>query len=352
MMINYSNKIVQSDMQQITAASYIDWQKLNGKTVLITGVNGMLATYIVYVLAYLNRYYDAGITILATARNIKKAKERFWGLEGHYHFELIEYDVNNPFDYGGNVDYIIHAASNASPRFILNDPVGIIKANTIGTMNLLEFAKDKNVTNFLFLSTREIYGKSIEDNIDEQAYGAFDILESRACYPESKRMAETMLQSYYDQFAIPYTVARLAHSYGPGMELANDGRIMSDLLNNVVRREDIVLKSDGSAERAFCYLSDAVTGLFTVLLNAQKCQAYNVANEDEPIMIRDLAQLLIDSFPNRQLELIFDIPKVMGKGYSRMGRTKLNTKKLESLGWHKEVSLKEGIKKTVESFEE
>ncbi|MGV3028764.1 NAD-dependent epimerase/dehydratase family protein [Streptococcus hyovaginalis] len=351
-MINYSNKIVQGDMQKITAATYIDWQKLNGKTVLITGVNGMLATYIVYVLAYLNEYYDAGITILATARNFKKAKERFLGLEGHHQFELIEYDVNSPFAYDGSVDYIVHAASNASPWFILNDPVGILKANTLGTMNLLEFAKTKNIQNFLFLSTREIYGKAISNDIDETSYGSFDILESRACYPESKRMAETMLQSYYDQFAIPYTIARLAHSYGPGMELANDGRIMSDLLYNVIQKDDIILKSDGRAERAFCYLSDAVTGLFTVLLNAQKCQAYNVANEDEPIMIRDLAQLLIDSFPNRQLKLIFDIPKVMGKGYSKMGRTKLNTKKLESFGWHKEVSLKEGIKKTVESFEE
>ncbi|MGT2832081.1 NAD-dependent epimerase/dehydratase family protein [Streptococcus halotolerans] len=350
-MINYSNKIVQSDMQQITAATYIEWQKLYGKTVLITGVNGMLATYMVYVLAYLNEYYDADITILATARNLKKAKERFLGLEGHYHFELIEYDVNNPFAYDGPVDYIVHAASNASPRFILNDPVGIIKANTIGTMNLLEFAKDKNVTNFLFLSTREIYGKSIEDNIDEQAYGAFDILESRACYPESKRMAETMMQSYYDQFGIPFTIARLAHSYGPGMELVNDGRIMSDLLNNVVRREDIVLKSDGSAERAFCYLSDAITGLFTVLLNGDNGQAYNIANEESPIMIRDLAQLLLSYFPERHLNLVFDIPKEIGKGYSKMGRTKLDTSKLELLGWKKDVSLEVGIKKTIESFE-
>lgn len=350
-MISYNNKIVQKDLRNIVSASYIDWQKLQGKTVLITGVNGMLATYMVYVLAYLNQYQEADITILATARNIEKAKERFHHLESMTGFHLLKYDVNDTFVYEASVDYIIHAASNASPWFILNDPVGIIKANTIGTMNLLEFAKNKSVTNLMFLSTREIYGKAIKDDIDEEAYGAFDILESRACYPESKRMAETMLQAYYDQYQIPFTIARLAHSYGPGMELANDGRIMSDLLNNVVSEEDIVLKSDGSAERAFCYLSDAITGLFTILLNGKICQAYNVANEDEPIMIRDLATLLVDTFAERQLNLVFDIPKEMGKGYSKMGRTQLNTSKLEALGWTKTISLKEGVIKTVESFE-
>ncbi|WP_316606567.1 NAD-dependent epimerase/dehydratase family protein [Streptococcus pluranimalium] len=350
-MISYNNKVVQDDLKNILSATYIDWQKLEGKTVLITGVNGMLATYMAYVLAYLNEHKNARITILAGARNIAKAETRFLELKSHEFFNLIYHDVNNPFDYDGTVDYIIHAASNASPRFILEDPVGIIKANTIGTMNLLEFAKDKDITNFLFLSTREIYGKSIKDNIDEQAYGAFDILESRACYPESKRMAETMMQSYYDQFGIPFTIARLAHSYGPGMEIANDGRIMSDLLNNVIRKEDIVLKSDGSAERAFCYLADAVTGLFTVLLNGDNGQAYNIANEESPIMIRELAELLVSSFPERHLNLVFDIPKEMGKGYSKMGRTQLDTSKLEELGWKKDISLEVGIKKTIESFE-
>ncbi|MDG3142204.1 NAD-dependent epimerase/dehydratase family protein [Streptococcus suis] len=350
-MISYNNQIVQDDLQAIVSATYLDWQQLQGKTVLITGANGMLATYMVYVLAYLNEHHQADICILATARNLEKAKKRFLGLDDVAGFQLLQHDVNVDLVYEGDVDYIIHAASNASPRFILSDPVGIIKANTLGTMNLLEFAKEKSLSNFLFLSTREIYGKAIKDDIDEEAYGAFDILESRACYPESKRMAETMLQAYYDQYRIPFTIARLAHSYGPGMELANDGRIMSDLLHNVVSKEDIVLKSDGSAERAFCYLSDAVTGLFTILLKGEIGQAYNVANEDEPIKIRDLAQLLIETFPERQLNLIFNIPKEMGKGYSKMGRTQLDTRKLEQLGWTKKMSLQEGVQKTVESFE-
>lgn len=349
-MISYTNTVVQNDMKAIISEKNITWEKLLNKTVLVTGANSMLATYMIYTLAYLNQVKKMNIRILASARNIEKAKARFSDLLDYDNFELMEHDVNLPFHYDGEVNYLVHAASNASPRFILNDPVGIIKANTLGTLNLLEFSKEKSVDNFLFMSTREIYGKSISNDIDEEAYGAFDILESRACYPESKRAAETLLKAYYDQYKVPFTVARLAHVFGPGMEVANDGRIMSDLINNVLNNEDIILKSDGSAERAFCYLSDATTGLFTILLNGEIGQAYNIANEDEPIMIRDLAQLLVDLFPLKGMKVVFDIPKTENAAYSKMGRTHLNTEKLEKLSWTRQTSLKSGIEKTIQSL--
>lgn len=350
-MISYSNSIVQRDLQTIISDHSIAWEKLNQKSVLITGANSMLATYMIYTLAYLNQIEDRNITIIASARNLEKAKLRFKDLVEDDKIILIQHDVNETLVYEGKVDFIVHAASNASPHFILTDPVGIIKANTLGTLNLLEFAKTKATENFLFMSTREIYGKAIQEVIDEEAYGAFDILESRACYPESKRMAETLLRSFSDQYQLPYTIARLAHVYGPGMEVANDGRIMSDLIHNVLLSEDIILKSDGSAERAFCYLSDATTALFLILLNGENGQAYNIANEDEPIMIRDLAKLLVETFPTKGLKVVFDIPQETSKAYSKMGRTRLSTKKLEAIGWQRQVSLKEGLIKTVEGFE-
>ncbi|SUO89529.1 NAD-dependent epimerase/dehydratase family protein [Streptococcus uberis] len=351
-MINYSNRIVQEDLKTIISDKTVAWDKLNQKAVLISGANSMLATYMIYSLAYLNQFEDRNIIIIASARNLDKAKERFKGLIDENKIILIQHDVNQPLQYDGPVDYIVHAASNASPHYILTDPVGIIKANTLGTLNLLEFSKAKDIENFLFMSTREIYGKAIQEVIDEEAYGAFDILESRACYPESKRIAETLLKSYSDQYQVPFTIARLAHVYGPGMEVANDGRIMSDLIYNVLQSEDIVLKSDGSAERAFCYLADATIALFLVLLNGESGQAYNVANEDQPIMIRDLAKLLVETFPEKKLKVVFNIPKETSKAYSKMGRTRLSTKKLEAIGWMRSVELKKGLEKTVKSFEE
>ncbi|MGT2932489.1 NAD-dependent epimerase/dehydratase family protein [Streptococcus catagoni] len=351
-MINYSNNIVQKDLQQIIGDTSVSWEKLANKTVLITGANSMLATYMIYTLVFLNEAKHLNISIVATARNLEKAQQRFGELVSGHKIDLLEYDVNLPLTYDQDVHYLVHAASNASPQFIMKDPVGIFKANTLGTLNLLDFSQQKSLENFLFMSTREVYGKSISDDIDEESYGPFDILESRACYPESKRAAETLLRSYYDQYGIPFTIARLAHVYGPGMEVNNDGRIMSDLVNNVLRNEDIILKSDGSAERAFCYLSDATCALFLILLDGEIGQAYNVANEDEPVMIRDLADLLVKLFPEKGLKVVFDIPKETSKAYSKMGRTRLNTKKLEKLGWHRDFSLIDGIKNTILSFEE
>lgn len=350
-MINYQNRIVQEDMSTIVSQSYIQWDRMTNKSVMITGANGMLATYMVYVLAYLNETQNANIKIIATARNIEKAKARFSDLSKMSNFELIKHDVTENVNYESNVDYIVHAASNASPRFILEDPVGIINANVIGTLNMLKLAEAKKTTNFLFLSTREIYGKSVQDKIDEEAYGGFDILATRACYPESKRMAETLLKSYSEQYGVPFTVARIAHSYGPGMVFDNDGRIMSDLLSNVLHNEDIILKSDGSAERAFCYLSDAVSALFLTLLQGVNQNAYNVGNEDSPVQIRDLASKLVELFPEKAIKVVFDIPKNMSAGYSKMGRTYLDTTKIENLGWEKVVGLEEGLKRTIQSVE-
>ncbi len=187
--------------------------------------------------------------------------------------------------------------------------------------------------------------------MSENDYGGFDILAARACYPESKRMAETLLMSYYLQFGIPFNVARIAHTYGPGMEIGNDGRIMNDLISNVVNSQDIILKSDGRAERAFCYLADTTTALFFILLNGASAQAYNVANEDEPIMIRDLAHKMVELFPEKGCSVVFDIPKTMSSAYSRDGRTVMEMTKIEHLGWQRQVRLDQGIKKTVESFE-
>ena len=349
-MITFENRIVQEDLKGIISASYLNLEKLRGKTILITGVSGMLATYLAYTIYYLNIHENFQTKIIGTARNMEKANAKFQNLSKEY-FELIQHDVTEPLEYEGVIDYIIHAASNASPKFISTDPVGIIKANTLGTMNLLELSRKKTIQNFLFLSTREIYGKSIKNSLTEQDYGGFDILSPRACYPESKRMAETLLESYAVQYKIPYTVARIAHSYGPGMEVNNDGRIMSDLISNVVNSEDIILKSEGTAERAFCYLSDATTALLTILLNGDFGQAYNVANEDEPIQIRDLAQKLVTLLPERGLKVKFDIPKSQSTAYSTDGRTVMDMSKIEKLGWQRVVTLDSGLKKTIESFE-
>lgn len=350
-MFLYDKPVVREDMNDLISRDYIPFEELRGKTVLVTGATGMLAYYFTLGLMHLNYEKDYGIRVIALVRNKKKAQAKFEGFLGDSNFEILAQDVCEKISIEGDVDYIFHAAGAASPYFIKNDPTGIIAANTEGTVNVLELAREKNVTNIVYPSTREIYGK-VEgvDFIKETDMGVFDPLDARSCYPESKRIAETILKSYNVQYGVPFTVLRIAHSYGPGMIIESDGRVMADFISDAVNSRDIVLKSEGLAERAFCYVTDAVAAIFTAMLKGECGQAYNLANETEPTAIRDVAQMLSDLFPERNIKVIFEIAKDTG-AYCNYARVGLDTAKLEALGWKPIVKLVDGLKKTVISFD-
>lgn len=348
-----SGKTIILDDMQLLKKDNIPYEKMRNKTILITGATGMLAAYVVHFCMYLNETEEYGIHVLALVRNKEKALKKFAEYEKNPNFELLVQDVCDEIRYDQRIDYIVHAAGNASPTFILEDPVGIIKANTIGTMNVMELSRKNKGIRVVYTSTREVYGKmsNTVEMIEEDQFGCLDPMERRACYPESKRIAESILQSYYFQYGVESVSLRIAHSYGPGMIINNDGRVMADFISDVVNRRNIVLKSTGDAVRAFCYITDAVSAILLAMLAAPSGEAYNVANETEPKPIREVAQMLVNLFPERELEVIFDIPEQMSLGYSKMGRTELSTKKIEHLGWTPKISLAEGMKKTVLSFE-
>lgn len=354
--MNYKNSIVQNDMKELADQSDIPVNLLQNKKILITGANGMLATYLIYFFMYLNEKKHLDIEIFAVSRNKKKAEERFQFFLADDRFHLLIGDVCNRLEIGNkkNIDYIIHAAGNASPHFIMNDPVGIIKANTLGTLNVLEFAKENNCSRVLYTSTREIYGALPESVklISEEKYGVINPTQLRNCYPESKRLSETLLESYRFQYNIEYVTVRIAHSYGPGMTIENDGRVMADFISDTIHERNIVLKSKGEMERAFCYITDAVSGILFALLVGQSGNSYNLANETEPISVRKVAELLVQLFPGTDRKVEFKIPEQADEGYSKIERTKLDTRKLEALGWKSRIALKEGLTRTVQSFKE
>ncbi len=346
----YLNKYVTEDMEDIIVRDYIPFDKLFHKTVLITGANGMLAYYFTCVLMHLNKTKNAGIKVVALVRSYNKAKEKFKGFLDDVNFVLINQDVCEPIGFDGKVDYILHAAGSASPKFIKSDPVGIINANTKGTESVLEFARKKGVTNILYTSTREVYGEICgKEWIEETDMGTTDTLEARSCYPESKRMAEQIFKSYSIQYNVPFTLVRIAHSYGPGMDINNDGRVMSDFISDTVNNRNIVLKSDGTAVRAFCYVADAVSAMFAVMLKGENGNAYNISNEEEPIMIRDAAKMLAELFPEKNISVMFE-KSADTSGYCNYARVGLSTKKLRELGWTPKVTLKDGLFRTVSSF--
>ena len=342
------SEVIIEDLQRMSEV-HLPWRELDGKTVLVTGATGMLASYVTWLLLYLHENAGINITVIALCRNRQKAEQYFGSYLAKSYFHLLIQDVCTPIAYEGKVDYVFHLAGNASPYFINTDPVGIMKCNLIGTINVLEMARVAGVSKIIFASTREVYGKNEEvELMDEQAYGTLSPMDDRSCYPESKRAAETLLRSYHLQYGVNFNAIRIAHSYGPTMTLENDGRVMADLMGDVVAGRDIVLKSSGEAVRAFLYITDAVVGMFTVLFHGQTAKAYNLANETEPISIRNLAQLLAASSKNTTIQMV--VSECEQKGYCAYRRTALDTSAIEQLGWKPMVSLKAGIGRVLHYF--
>ncbi|MBL7733074.1 MAG: NAD-dependent epimerase/dehydratase family protein [Chitinophagaceae bacterium] len=342
--------IIDADINNVLGAE-LPWEYFYGKTVVITGANGFLPAYMLRTLYALNAQQpSAKIKIVAIVRNRDRFLKQFNDIPGIGEVELVIQDISDPLRYEGPADIIIHAASQASPKFYGTDPVGTLAANTIGTYNLLKFAVSKKVSRFLYFSSSEVYGSvSNQEAIAEQHYGTVDPLHVRSCYAESKRMGETMCISFSAQYSLPVVIVRPFHTYGPGLDLA-DGRVFSDFVSNVVHGKDIAINSDGSAVRSFCYLSDAAQAFFTVLLKGEPGNAYNVGNPVQSVSIRQLAKEVVSIYPEKGIRANFAAPPATGYISSAFNKLIPDISKLEALGWQPATTIREGFKRTIDSF--
>lgn len=344
--------IVEQDMSLI-ASQPLPWSELAGKVVLITGASGFLPAYMVEVLLWLNEHVivENPAKVIGLVRNGKKADERFAAFRGRSDLKLVVQNVCEPLQVDGPIDYIIHAASQASPKYYGVDPVGTLSANILGTYQLLELARLKNSQKFMFFSSGEVYGNVSGGLTNEKSYGHLDPLDVRSCYAESKRMGENMGVCWQYQFGVPFVIVRPFHTYGPGMDLS-DGRVFADFVADIVARRNILMKSDGSAIRAFCYLADAIAGFFTVLFKGIPGQAYNIGNSNGEISIINLAGLLVSLFPERKLSVLKrDMPEESSYLVSPVNRICPDISKVKGLGWEPTTGLSEGFSKTIRSFE-
>jgi nucleoside-diphosphate-sugar epimerase len=349
-MIN--NSIIYEDIQTILSED-IEWDYLNGKTILVTGASGFIPSYILYTLLELNnlKFKNNPMKILTLVRNKEKATKKFLQIISGENFRLIVSDISQPMQLNERIDVIIHAASQASPKYYGTDPVGTLKANTIGTANMLELARNSGVENFLYISSGEVYGvlDGSLNVITESYTGNVDITDVRSCYAESKRMGENMCVCWSYQYGFHVNMLRLSHTYGPGVEL-DDGRVFADFVRNVIHNEDIVLNSDGKAKRSFVYITDMIEGLFRVLINGENRNAYNIAADSET-EIRELALMLCGLYPSKKLSVKFN-ESVMSTGYIRSASTRaaLSTDKLKKLGWKQKVMPEQGFHRMIESY--
>ena len=346
------NQIIHEDLETI-ASSDLPWGNLADKTIMVTGGSGFLASYLVKSLLVANDINSLNLKVICVVRNLHSVQIRLTSYLAHPSLVVVKHDISTPLptDYPA-ADFIVHSASQASPKFYGVDPIGTLMANTVGTMYLLEHAVRTQASRFLFFSSGEVYGLPVSSDqpVTELDFGYVDPLQTRSCYAESKRIGETMCAAWAQQHMLHTSVVRPFHTYGPGM-LLDDGRVFADFVADVLACRDIVLKSDGLARRPFCYISDATKGFLTVLLKGGATQAYNVANPDAEISMLDLAHTLAGLFPDRGVGVRFDVqPASNSYLKSPIIRSCPSIAKINTLNWQPKTGVSEGFRRTIQSF--
>jgi UDP-glucuronate decarboxylase len=350
-MNNQNFKRILREDAKVIASELLNWSLLKNSRILLTGGTGFIASYFIKILYHLNEEKNLNIKLDCIVRDIEKAKKVFCNKIYDSDFLNIKaLSILDPIQLNPEYDFIFHAASIASPKFFESDPIGVVTPNTIGTIRLLEFAEKNNLKKFIFFSTTGVNGHINDDlrPIPENVYGALDPTLIENCYLESKRMGENLCFAWHKQKSIPIQIVRPAITYGPGVQL-DDGRSYADFIKAMVTNKDIILYSDGSAIRNFCYVADFITGLFYVIFKGSIGEVYNLSAETE-YSIKELAELLTTKiFPEKNLKVIY---KKNEKEFLRVNfrKTTVSTQKARSLGWSIKFSIEEGLRRTVESY--
>lgn len=347
------NTIIAEDMEMIYQ-SRVHWDEFNEKVVYVTGSTGMLASYLIMFLIYLKKEHYINVNIVAGIRNRDKAK----GLFGEYIdagiVRLYDVDILEPIQHDTRIDYIIHAASLASPQYYGKLPVETILPNVVATYNILEYARQNRISGMLFFSTGDVYGTVLKgDGIKENDIGFLNYLDTGSFYAESKRCGEAMCRAYWLEYGVPAKFVRISHTYGPNMNWQHDTRVFAEFVKNIINGEDIVMKSDGSAKRPFCYITDNITGIFKILLEGNCGEAYNVGNENTYISIKNLANKLACLFPEKNIKVVTEARNMQGYAANKEQRSStMVTCKTRELGWKPHIGIEDGFRRTILSIEQ
>ena len=324
----------------------LPWDKLKGKTVLVSGGAGMIGSCLIDAVMYKNGHDGLGCSLIALGRDREKLQKRFSSYAGNMSFRTICGDVNETLDIAGPIDYILHLASHTHPVAYATDPIGTITANIIGTQNMLELAA-KTGARFLFASSVEIYGENRGDTerFDESYCGYIDCNTMRAGYPESKRCGEALCQAYISQKGVDAVIARLPRVFGPTMQMS-DSKAIAQFIKKAAAKEDIVLKSAGEQLYSYAYAADAVSGLLTVLLMGERGGAYNIAGGDSAVTLKTLAETAAEAAGRK---VVFQAPdSVENRGYSKATKAVLDGRKLMRLNWAPKYTVQAGLVRTVD----
>jgi len=305
------------------------------KKVLITGAAGFLGSHLC------DRFIKEGFYVIGMDNFITGDKKNISHLSNNPHFEFIEHDVTEFIKIEGELDYILHFASPASPIDYLKIPIQTLKVGSLGTHNLLGLAKAKKAR-LLIASTSEVYGDPLVHPQTEDYYGNVNTIGPRGVYDEAKRFQESITMAYHRFHGVETRIVRIFNTYGPRMRL-NDGRVIPAFMGQALRGEDLTVFGDGMQTRSFCYVDDQVEGIYRLLFS-DYANPVNIGNPNE-ITIKDFAEEIIKLTNTNQKIIYKELP--VDDPLQRQPDTSL-AKKL--LGWEAKVDREEGMQKTFNYF--
>jgi len=327
--------------------------ELRGKRVLVTGATGMICSSVVDLLIFMNRELGANITILVAGRSEQDAAGRFAGLAtGADGLVFVPYDAtaSDPVVLEGDLDYIIHGASNANPALYVQQPVGTMLANILGLSVMFELAREKAAQRVLYVSSSEVYGqKEGMDPYSENDYGYLDILNERAGYPSSKRAGESLCVAYGMEYGIDSVIVRPGHIYGPSIR-NSDNRASAQFTRMAFGGDDVVLKSRGHQLRSYCYSLDCASAILAVLIRGERANAYNISNPHAICTMGEIAEAIATA---GGVEVVYDLPQGADtETHNLMENSSLASGKLEALGWTPEFDVERGVTRMLAALRE
>ena len=305
------------------------------KTALVTGGAGFLGSHLCdYLLA-------KGMKVICMDNFITGSRNNIKHLMSNKNFRLIENDATKKIKIEGDIDYILHFASPASPVDFDRLPVEIAMTNSVGTLNMLDLAKEKKAV-LLFASTSECYGDPEVNPQPETYNGNVNTTGVRSCYDESKRFAEALIMAYHRAYKADVRIVRIFNTYGPRMR-KNDGRVVPSFINQALEGKPITVFGDGSQTRSFCYVDDEVEGIYRLLMS-KEIYPTNIGNPNE-VSVADFAEKVIQLTGSRSRVIFKPLPE-----HDPKVRKPDISKARKLLKWEPKISLDEGLKRTVEYF--
>lgn len=331
--------------------SELDLEPFREKTFFVTGATGLVGSLILRFLVYANGQLDLDLKLLALVRNKEKAQR----LYAEYKATPLKFVVTE-LGYGDlhlseKVDYVIHAAAVTASKQMIADPVGTIRTAIWGTDEVLQEAVRNKAEAMVYLSSMEVYGQpAITGQTTEKDLGYVDLTNIRSSYPEGKRMSELMCNAYAEQYGLRVMSARLAQVFGAGV-LPGENRVFAQFARSAMNGENIVLHTTGQSEGNYVYATDAIKAILILLQKGETKQAYNVANEDSHMTIKEMAEMIVDTFGVPGAQVVIDIPKE-NMGYAPDVKMWLSSQKLQQLGWRPIVNLKDSYARLIQWLQE